>query len=48
MIVEHIGKSSVAIMIAIFNNISCSNSKIDGLSHYVRNAFKEIFTVVNY
>lgn len=48
MIVEHIGISSVAIMIAIFTNISCSNPKIDGLSLYVRNTFMETFTVVHY
>lgn len=28
MIVEHMGKSSVAIMIAIFTNISCSTQKL--------------------
>lgn len=50
MTVEHMGKkkSSVAIMIAIFNNISCCNPKFDGLSRYVRNTFKETFTAVNY
>lgn len=48
MTVEHMGKSSVAIMIAIFNNPSCCNPKFDELSHYVRDTFKKTFTVVNY